>query len=78
MANDYVTIVGEEPEPTFTRGDVNGDGNVNITDAIKLINYLANGNSDGINLNAADCNEDSSINITDAIVLINFLQNGTW
>ena len=62
----------------FQRGDVNGDGHVNITDAIKLINYLANGNSDGINLNAADCNEDSSINITDAIVLINFLLNGTW
>ena len=60
------------------RGDVNGDGNVNITDAIKLINYLANGNAEGINLNAANCNGDSTVNITDAIMLINFLQNGTW
>ena len=62
----------------FTRGDVNGDGLVNITDAIKLINYLATGDSTGINLAAADCNEDSTVNITDAIKLINFLASGLW
>ena len=26
-----------------TRGDLNGDGDVNISDAIMLINYLLNG-----------------------------------
>ena len=64
--------------PTTLRGDVNGDGSVNITDAIKLINYIATGNTDGINLDAANCNGDSTVNISDAIALINFLQSGTW
>ena len=64
--------------PSSIRGDVNGDGNVNITDAIRLINYLANGNDDGINPEAANCNGDNLVNITDAILLINYLQNGTW
>ena len=70
----YFTAAGA----TFLRGDVNGDNLVNITDAIKLINYLANGNAEGINLEAANCNGDSTVNITDAIILINFLQNGSW
>ena len=61
-----------------TRDDVNGDGNVNVSDAIMLINYVLNGSASGINLGAADCNEDGSINISDAIKLINYVLNGTW
>ena len=65
-------------EPTFLRGDVNDDTEVNITDAIMLINYLSTGNATGVNLDAADCNEDTSVNISDAIALINYLSTGNW
>ncbi|MBR5674790.1 MAG: BspA family leucine-rich repeat surface protein, partial [Muribaculaceae bacterium] len=45
------------------RGDVNGDGSVNISDVTALIDYLLSGNPSGVNLTAADCNQDSSVNI---------------
>ena len=41
------------------RGDVNGDGSVNISDAIMLINYVLNGTAQGINLENANCNQDN-------------------
>ena len=61
-------------EPEVILGDVNGDGDVNISDAIALINYILN---DGGNIvvEAADYNEDGSINISDAIALINRILN---
>lgn len=60
------------------RGDVDGDGEVNITDAIKLINYLISGDGTGIDMTAADCNMDTEVNITDAIKLINYVSSGQW
>ena len=60
------------------RGDVNGDGSVNISDVTALINYLLNGNASEINLSGADANQDSSVNISDATTIINYVLNGTW
>ena len=61
----------------FLLGDVNGDNQVNITDAIMLINFISNGNVN-INLDAANVNNDNQVNITDAIMLINYISNGHW
>ena len=36
------------------RGDVNGDGSVNISDVTALIDYLLSGNASGINLSGAE------------------------
>ena len=60
------------------RGDVDGDGNVNIVDVTALINYLLGGSASDINLTAADCNTDGSVNITDVTALINYLLGGNW
>jgi hypothetical protein len=60
------------------RGDVNGDGNVNISDVTALIDYLLTGNASGINLSGADSNQDGSINISDVTALIDYLLTGTW
>jgi hypothetical protein len=60
------------------RGDVNGDGSVNISDVTALIDYLLSGNPSGVNLTAADCNQDSSVNISDVTALIDYLLSGTW
>ena len=60
------------------RGDVNGDGNVNISDVTTLIDYLLSGNASGVNLTAADCNQDSSVNISDVTTLIDYLLSGSW
>ena len=60
------------------RGDVNGDGEVNISDVTVLINYLLSHNDAGVNLDAADCNQDSIINISDVTALINYLLSHSW
>jgi hypothetical protein len=56
-------------------GDINGDGTVNILDAITLGNaFLATPGSSNWNPNA-DINSDNTVNILDAIILANhFLQ----
>jgi hypothetical protein len=57
-------------------GDVNGDGTVNILDAITLGNaFLAAPSSSNWNANA-DVNGDNVVNILDAIILANhFLEH---
>lgn len=63
-------------KPNVTRGDVNGDGNVNISDATALIDLLLGGGT--INNPAADCNNDSSVTIIDLTALIDYLLGGSW
>ena len=79
---DYAHIDGGPSNPgyftakvTVLRGDVNGDGVVNITDATALIAALLNENYSNIIEANADMNGDGSINITDATVLIALLLN---
>ena len=62
----------------FTRGDVDGDGYVNISDVTTLINYLLSGDATGINLTAANCDQEGNINISDLTALINYLISGSW
>ena len=63
---------------TFTRGDVNNDGNVDINDTAVLFDYLLSGNATDISLSAADCNQDGRTDISDITVLIDYLLSGTW
>jgi hypothetical protein len=64
-----------EPIQTFLPGDVTGDGLVNITDVVALINYLQTGIVSGINLAAGDVDYNNVCNITDVITLINMVLN---
>ena len=61
---------------TTIRGDLHGDGNVNIADVTALIDLLL-GNG-GNNNPAADCNGDGVLNIADVTALIDHLLSGTW
>ena len=58
------------------RGDVNGDGSVNIADVTALIDLLLGGGT--ISNPAADCNQDGTVNISDVTALIDFLLSGSW
>ena len=57
---------------------MNGDGNVDITDATSLINYLLYGDATGFNMENANCDLQGGVDITDATTLINYLLYGTW
>ena len=57
-------------------GDVNDDGNIDISDATTLISYLLNGDVSAIRIYNADFNQDGTVDISDATRLISFLLNG--
>ncbi|MGQ9589145.1 MAG: dockerin type I repeat-containing protein [Planctomycetota bacterium] len=64
---------GGPVEPIFHRGDANGDGGLNITDGIFVLNYLFLGGPAPGCLEAANANDDADVNITDGIYVLNYL-----
>ena len=80
---DYAHIDGGPSNPGYftdknggLRGDVNGNGIVNISDVTDLISLLLGNGT--ISNQAADCNQDSNVNISDVTALISYLLSGTW
>lgn len=61
---------------TFRRGDADGDGQVNVSDVVYLINYLYKGGPLPIPLESGDANNDGVINSADIVYLINYLFAG--
>ena len=62
----YIKKVGQ----TMLRGDVNGDGTVNITDVTILINAVMSEDFTNIYLSNADVDDSGNHNITDVTLLI--------
>ena len=60
------------------RGDVNGDHEVTISDAIMLISAIVNDDFSGVNMVNADVNYSGTVDISDAIMLINAILNESW
>ena len=67
-----------EDAPSYTRGDVDNNGIINITDVTVLIDYLLSGNDTGVNLDASDTNLDTQVTIVDVTRLIDYLLSGAW
>jgi len=61
------------PEPRFRRGDSDGSGSVDITDAISLLSALFLGGALPACPDAADADDNGSLEITDAIRILGFL-----
>ncbi len=57
---------------TVKYGDINGDSEINIADAILIAQYLASWEID-IDMSAADCNCDSKVDIKDAVLMAQYL-----
>ena len=60
------------PEGKLITGDVNCDGNVDISDIVAIINNIAGTAS----YSRADVNEDNNIDISDIVAVINIIANG--
>ena len=58
-------------------GDVNGDGQVTITDAVGIVNKILGNPSANFVEPAADVNHDGNITITDAVGVVNIILNSS-
>ncbi len=63
------------PTPAYEPGDVNGDGQINISDVNELINIILNGTYTQEEYDRADYNCDKEVNISDVMELINYILN---
>jgi hypothetical protein len=63
-------VKGGAPEPI--KGDVNGDGEVNISDVNAMIDFILSSSDDPI----ADVNGDGEINISDVNEVISIILSG--
>ena len=57
----------------FLPGDANGDGAVNIADAVAVAKHITGEETGNFVSSAADINKDGSITIKDAVAIVNFI-----
>ena len=57
-------------EPDVKMGDVNNDGDVDVTDVVMIIDRILNKDPKNFNERAADVNNDGDIDVTDVVLVI--------
>ena len=76
-----VPVTGQVDTVTYTydegcdyiNGDANGDGDVNVGDAVYLIGYIFKGGPAPEPEASADANCDGTVNIADAVYIISYV-----
>jgi len=63
-------------QPFFTRGDVNLDGLVDLTDAIALLEYLFLGEGMLLCEDGSDANDDGEVDLADPITVVQRILGG--
>ena len=71
-AIDNFNVIVFEASSCNDMGDVNGDLEINVLDAVSIINYILEGN-DSFEVCAADINDDQIINVLDIVLLVNII-----
>ncbi len=66
-------VAAIRPGEMFVRGETNGDGSVDIADALTVLNFLFADGAEPSPRIAADINGDDRLDISDAIYLLEFL-----
>jgi hypothetical protein len=61
---------------TYLCGDANGDGKINIADAVYIVTYVFKGGPAPNPLESGDANCDGKINVGDAVYLVNYIFRG--
>lgn len=65
----FVQLGSDDFGPVGTRGDLNGDGKVDIADAVSILNVMAEGSDN----KAADLNGDEKVDIADFVSVLNIM-----
>ncbi|HVR74989.1 MAG TPA: heparinase II/III family protein [Planctomycetota bacterium] len=69
---------GSLPAGETERGDTNRDGSVDLSDIIRLFEWLMLNGSNEICAEAADINNDGRVDITDAILILRYMFLGSY
>jgi hypothetical protein len=74
---DSISVWSDVSDPIIIvdRGDANGDNDINVADAVKMINYVFNQGEPPVPESAGDANCDGQPNVGDAVYLINYVFN---
>ena len=59
----------------YRRGDANGDGEINMSDVMFIVNYTLGTPAPSFDAVAADANDDGEINMSDAMYIVNRILN---
>jgi len=68
-----IGLTAAEVRSDYICGDANGDSDVNVSDAVYIINYVFVGGDPPDPLEIADCNCDTDVNVSDAVYIINYV-----
>lgn len=68
-----VRIQSDQVERSFRRGDTDGNGSLEITDAVALLGYLFLGGAEPRCPDASDADDNGAREITDAVVILGYL-----
>lgn len=71
--NFSISVSEMEEVEIFSRGDANADSQVDLSDAVFLLNFLFLGAGNPLCPDAADINDDGGLNLSDAVYLLNRL-----
>jgi hypothetical protein len=74
----HANIKGIYLIPSYLRGDANGDGEVNMADAMSVANYILGTSDDSFNFDAADANLDGKVGMADVMFIMNYIRNGKF
>ena len=59
------------------KGDANGDGEVNVSDIVEIVNYIMNKPSNKFVFAAADLNSDGEVNVTDIVKVVSIIMSSS-
>jgi len=69
-------VVEERSDRTFVRGDSTRDGVLDVSDAVRVLNWLFLGSAALACLDAGDGDDDGTITVADAVLVLAFLYRG--
>ena len=70
------TSFSEAQERVFRRGDANGNGSIDISDAVYVLNFLFNGGQAPACTPIANANGNGGVDISDGIAVLSYLFGG--
>jgi len=69
--HDYISVTVSSMLPQYICGDANSSGDVNVSDAVYIINYIFVSGTAPAPLESADVNCDGDVNVSDAVWIVN-------